>query len=80
MEKLPASSYGFPCGFRKDFHSERAKIPEALFDLKYLRGENRPRHLMTVSDIAATACGMCENEIRTVRLLLLVYKSLSLKH
>ncbi|KAE9550108.1 hypothetical protein FO519_006683 [Halicephalobus sp. NKZ332] len=63
MEKLPAQSYCFPCGFRRDFHSERAKIPEALFDLKHLKGENKLA-LMNVSDIAATSCGMCEPEIR----------------
>lgn len=39
MEKLPAVSYGFPDGFRKDFLAERAKIPESLFDLKYLDGD-----------------------------------------
>uniref|UniRef100_A0A7E4VUT1 Actin-like protein 6A n=1 Tax=Panagrellus redivivus TaxID=6233 RepID=A0A7E4VUT1_PANRE len=69
VDKLPAASYGFPCGFRKDFLSERAKIPESLFDLKYLHtADNKPAPsstLMNVSDIAAAACGMCENDIRT---------------
>lgn len=65
MDKLPANSYCFPCGFRRDFHSERAKIPEALFDLKFLKNENAQKGLMNVSDIAATSCGMCEPEIRT---------------
>ncbi|KAI6183915.1 actin [Aphelenchoides bicaudatus] len=48
MEKLPASSYGFPCGFRKDFLAERAKIPESLFDFKYLIRTRRTekKHLL----------------------------------
>uniref|UniRef100_A0A914Q3V6 Actin-like protein 6A n=1 Tax=Panagrolaimus davidi TaxID=227884 RepID=A0A914Q3V6_9BILA len=66
MDKLPAASYAFPCGLRKDILSERAKVPEGLFDLKYLRGENvKQQYQMNVTDIAATACGMCDNEIRT---------------
>jgi len=65
MEKLPASSYGFPCGFRKEFLAERAKIPEALFDLKYMDGSDADRaSLMNVSQIAVTSCGMCEIDIR----------------
>lgn len=68
MEKLPAVSYGFPCGFRKDFLAERAKIPEALFDLKYIDGEKEnstiKSSLMDVSQIAATSCGMCDVDIR----------------
>jgi len=66
MEKLPASSYGFPCGFRKDFLAERAKIPEALFDLKYAEGvdEATKATLMTVPQVAATACGMCDVDMR----------------
>lgn len=70
MEKLPASSYGFPCGFRKDFLAERAKIPEALFDFKYMDGEKEnisiKGSLMDVSQIAATSCGMCDVDIRQV--------------
>lgn len=70
MEKLPASSYGFPCGFRKDFLAERAKIPESLFDLKYMEGEKEALGikdaLMDVSQIAATACGMCDIDTRPV--------------
>ncbi|KAI6194520.1 WD repeat-containing protein 48-like protein [Aphelenchoides besseyi] len=65
MEKLPASSYGFPCGFRKDFLAERARIPEALFDKKYLEGHEVLRETyLDVSTVAMTSCGMCDVDIR----------------
>jgi hypothetical protein len=76
MEKLPAVSYGFPCGFRKDFLAERAKIPESLFDLKYLDGDglNNRESLMNVSQIAATSCGMADIDIRPVRFFVIIFK------
>jgi hypothetical protein len=43
MEKLPASCYGFPCGLRKDFLAERAKIPESLFVFQ------KVKHLFSIS-------------------------------
>ncbi|CAD5217870.1 unnamed protein product [Bursaphelenchus xylophilus] len=65
MDKLPASSYGFPCGFRKDFLAERAKIPESLFDLKYLEGHDEVKEsLLDVSQVAHTSCGMCDIDVR----------------
>lgn len=65
MEKLPAANYGFPCGFRKDFHAERAKIPEALFDLKYFDSTPEEKNcLINVSQIVMTSCGMCDIDIR----------------
>ncbi|KAI1722733.1 actin domain-containing protein [Ditylenchus destructor] len=66
IDKLPASSYGFPCGFRKDFLSERARIPEALFDLKHIEDDtnNLKDTLINVSTIAATSCGMCDVDLR----------------
>lgn len=68
MDKMPASSYGFPCGFRRDFHSERSIIPEALFDLSRLTGhENARDTLMDVSTIAQTAAGMCDADIKQAR-------------
>lgn len=70
MEKLPPASYDFPCGFNKDFLAERSKIPEALFDLKYINGEKEnstiKSSLMDVSQITATSCGMCDVDIRQV--------------
>lgn len=78
MEKLPAAAYGFPCGFHKEFLAERAKIPETLFDLKYVAepeyniDENRPLirdTLMNVSQMALTACNMCDIDIRAVNFL-----------
>jgi len=41
-------------GFRKDFLAERAKIPEALFDLKYAEGvdEATKATLMTVPQVS----------------------------
>ena len=67
MEKLPAANYGFPCGFRKDFHAERAKIPEALFDLKYFDSTPEEKNcLINVSQIVMTSCGMCDIDIRPV--------------
>ncbi|CAJ0923826.1 unnamed protein product, partial [Mesorhabditis belari] len=62
-EKLPSSPYGFPNGFHKEFLAERIKVPEGLFDLKYLRDVDNST-LMNVSQIASTACGMCDIDIR----------------
>lgn len=67
VEKLPASSYGFPCGYRQDFLVERAKIPESLFDFKYLVGHNEMKDTyLDVSQIAITSCGMCNIDMRPV--------------
>ncbi|VDN59441.1 unnamed protein product [Dracunculus medinensis] len=62
-EKLPSSPFCFPCGFMKEFQAERVKIPEGLFDLNYLKGIDKSI-LMSVSQIAATSCGMCDIDIR----------------
>lgn len=62
-EKLPSSPFSFPCGFTKEFQAERVKIPEGLFDLSYLKNVNTST-LMSVSQIAATSCGMCDIDIR----------------
>lgn len=64
-EKLPSAPYSFPNGFTKEFLAERIKVPESLFDLKYLR--NMPvtqSSLLNVTQIAATAAGMCDIDIR----------------
>lgn len=67
MDKLPASSYGFPCGFRKDFLAERAKIPESLFDLKYLEGYDNVRDtLLDISQVAQTSICMSDVDVRPV--------------
>jgi len=63
-EKLPAAPYGFPCGFQKEFHGDRIKIPEGLFDLNYLRNANQSV-LMSVSQVASTSCGMTDIDIRS---------------
>ena len=79
MEKMPASSYGFACGYRRDFHAERTKIPEALFDLHYIAGkENMREALMDVSTIASTAAGMCDADMKQVRFPFFKYKDLQL--
>uniref|UniRef100_A0A915AUE1 Actin-like protein 6A n=2 Tax=Parascaris TaxID=6254 RepID=A0A915AUE1_PARUN len=62
-EKLPSSPFCFPCGFSREFQADRVKIPEGLFDLNYLKNVV-PSSLMTVSQIAATSCGMCDIDIR----------------
>lgn len=65
MDKLPAVSFGFPCGYLRDFHAERAKIPEALFDLKHADlNEEERASLINVAQIALMSCGMCDVEIR----------------
>ncbi|CAK5089733.1 unnamed protein product [Meloidogyne enterolobii] len=65
MDKLPAVSFGFPCGYLRDFHAERAKIPEALFDLKHADlSEEERASLINVAQIALMSCGMCDVEIR----------------
>ncbi|KAL3089937.1 hypothetical protein niasHS_006389 [Heterodera schachtii] len=66
MDKLPAVQYGFPCGYRRDFHAERAKIPEALFDLKHATdiSETERATLMSVSQVALTSCNTCDIDIR----------------
>uniref|UniRef100_A0A914NPV5 Actin n=2 Tax=Meloidogyne TaxID=189290 RepID=A0A914NPV5_MELIC len=65
MDKLPAVSFGFPCGYLRDFHAERAKIPEALFDLKHADlSEEERTSLINVAQIALMSCGMCDVEIR----------------
>nr|CAD2199534.1 unnamed protein product [Meloidogyne enterolobii] len=65
MDKLPAVSFGFPCGYLRDFHAERAKIPEALFDLKHVDlSEEERASLINVAQIALMSCGMCDVEIR----------------
>lgn len=77
MEKLPAASFGFPCGFHKEFLAERARIPESLFDLKYFidsepnDDENKPsirETLMSVSQMAHTACNMVDVDIKSVKI------------
>ena len=45
--------------------TERSKIPEGLFDLHYLKGI-QTQGLMNVSQIAATAAGMCDIDTRPV--------------
>ncbi|MFH4978516.1 hypothetical protein AB6A40_005225 [Gnathostoma spinigerum] len=62
-EKLPSAPFYFPSGFSKEFQAERVKIPEGLFDLKYLKNVNQAT-LLPVSQIAATSCGMCDIDIR----------------
>uniref|UniRef100_A0A914GW17 40S ribosomal protein S3 n=1 Tax=Globodera rostochiensis TaxID=31243 RepID=A0A914GW17_GLORO len=65
MDKLPAVQYGFPCGYRRDFHAERAKIPEALFDLKHADlSETERATLMSVAQVALTSCNTCDIDIR----------------
>lgn len=65
MDKLPAVTYGFPCGYRRDFHAERAKIPETLFDLKHADvAEEEKAALIPVSQIAIMSCGICDIDIR----------------
>lgn len=65
-EKLPSAPYSFPNGFTKEFSAERIKVPEGLFDLHHLKGVET-QGLMNVSQIAATAAGMCEIDTRPVR-------------
>ncbi|VDM50822.1 unnamed protein product [Toxocara canis] len=60
---MPSSPFCFPCGFSREFQADRVKIPEGLFDLSYLKNVV-PSSLMTVSQIAATSCGMCDIDIR----------------
>ncbi|CAJ0573767.1 unnamed protein product, partial [Mesorhabditis spiculigera] len=62
-EKLPSSPYAFPNGFHKEFLGERIKIPEGLFDLKYLRDVDTSS-LMNVSHLAWSSCGMCDVDMR----------------
>lgn len=77
MEKLPASNYGFPCGFKKDFLAERAKIPEALFDFKYLVGhEDRRSVYMEIPRVAINSCGMCNIDMRPVSHLCLTLQNI----
>ncbi|VDM57404.1 unnamed protein product [Angiostrongylus costaricensis] len=64
-EKLPSAPYSFPNGFTKEFLAERIKIPESLFDLKYLRNVSASQSaLLNVTQIATTAAGMCDIDIR----------------
>ncbi|KJH40371.1 Actin [Dictyocaulus viviparus] len=64
-EKLPSAPYSFPNGFTKEFLAERIKIPESLFDLKYLRNVPAVQStLLNVTQIATTAAGMCDIDIR----------------
>ncbi|EPB66056.1 Actin [Ancylostoma ceylanicum] len=64
-EKLPSAPYSFPNGFTKEFLAERIKVPEGLFDLKYLRNIPASQStLLNVTQIATTAAGMCDIDIR----------------
>ncbi|VDO24580.1 unnamed protein product [Haemonchus placei] len=64
-EKLPSAPYSFPNGFTKEFLAERIKVPESLFDLKYLRNMPATQStLLNVTQIATTAAGMCDIDIR----------------
>ncbi|KAK5967240.1 SWI/SNF nucleosome remodeling complex component, partial [Trichostrongylus colubriformis] len=64
-EKLPSAPYSFPNGFTKEFLAERIKIPESLFDLKHLRNMPATQStLLNVTQIATTAAGMCDIDIR----------------
>uniref|UniRef100_A0A0N4YHG9 Actin n=1 Tax=Nippostrongylus brasiliensis TaxID=27835 RepID=A0A0N4YHG9_NIPBR len=68
-EKLPSAPYSFPNGFTKEFLAERIKVPESLFDLKYLRNMPTQSSLLNVTQIATTAAGMCDIDIRpTIKL------------
>ena len=53
----------------QEFLAERIKIPEGLFDLNYLRNMNT-QGLMTMAQVAYTAAGMCDIDIRPVSLIL----------
>ncbi|RCN30462.1 hypothetical protein ANCCAN_23769 [Ancylostoma caninum] len=48
-----------------EFLAERIKVPEGLFDLKYLRNIPASQStLLNVTQIATTAAGMCDIDIR----------------
>ncbi|TKR80963.1 hypothetical protein L596_014927 [Steinernema carpocapsae] len=65
-EKLPSSPYCFPCGLKKEFHADRVKAPEGLFDLNYLtcRSPEVKQTLLSVAQIASMSAGMCDIDIR----------------
>ncbi|KAK6014687.1 Actin, partial [Ostertagia ostertagi] len=66
-EKLPSAPYLSEDGFTKEFLAERIKVPESLFDLKYLRNMPATQStLLNVTQIATTAAGMCDIDIRPV--------------
>ncbi|VDM81467.1 unnamed protein product [Strongylus vulgaris] len=53
------------CNYEQEFLAERIKVPEALFDLKYLRNvPGTQSTLLNVTQIATTAAGMCDIDIR----------------
>ncbi|KAK6046450.1 Actin [Cooperia oncophora] len=50
---------------KQEFLAERIKVPESLFDLKYLRNMPATQStLLNVTQIATTAAGMCDIDIR----------------
>ncbi|KAI6198282.1 actin [Aphelenchoides fujianensis] len=54
VEKLPA-----------DFLAERARIPESLFDKKFIEGHELLKDAyMDTSHVAVTSCGMCDVDVR----------------
>ncbi|CAD6198134.1 unnamed protein product [Caenorhabditis auriculariae] len=62
-DKLPSTPYSLPNGFTKEFMAERIKVPECLFDLKYLKN-TASTGLMPVAQMAAAAAGMSDIDIR----------------
>ncbi|CAI5449249.1 unnamed protein product [Caenorhabditis angaria] len=63
-DKLPSTPYSFPNGFTKEFLAERIKLPECLFDLKYLRGDIKREGLMTVAQMAASSASLTDIDMR----------------
>ncbi|KAK0429192.1 hypothetical protein QR680_011243 [Steinernema hermaphroditum] len=65
-EKLPSSPYCFPCGLKKEFHADRVKAPEGIFDLSYLtcRTPEMKSQLLSVAQVASMSAGMCDIDIR----------------
>ncbi|EFP07240.1 hypothetical protein CRE_13514 [Caenorhabditis remanei] len=64
VEKLPSTPYAFPNGYTKEFGAERIKLPECLFDINYLKTDQKKEGLMTVAQMAATSANLADIDIR----------------
>ena len=66
VSNIPASPYEFPTGYRKNFGSERFRIPEALFDpsMVQMRGGMVGNTMLGVGHIVTTSVGMCDIDVR----------------
>uniref|UniRef100_A0AC35TZ93 Actin n=1 Tax=Rhabditophanes sp. KR3021 TaxID=114890 RepID=A0AC35TZ93_9BILA len=65
LEALTSYEYGFSTGLNHEFKSERYKIAESLFNLKYLQAEDSIKEtLLDIPSVVVTSCSMADIDMR----------------